>query len=50
MHPTAGLLKLDYTNLWVGQQVGVRIVAYTPADERTRERLETLYESLPSPA
>jgi transcriptional regulator with XRE-family HTH domain len=50
MHPTAGLLKLDYTNLWVGQEIGVRIVAYTPADERTRERLETLYESLPSPA
>jgi transcriptional regulator with XRE-family HTH domain len=50
MHPTAGLLKLDYSNLWVGQQVGVRIVAYTPADERTRERLETLYESLPSAA
>jgi transcriptional regulator with XRE-family HTH domain len=45
-HPTAGLLKLDYTNLWVGQQVGVRIVAFTPADERTGERLEALYESL----
>jgi transcriptional regulator with XRE-family HTH domain len=50
MHPTAGLLKLDYTNLWIGQQVGIRIVAYAPADDRTRERLETLYESLPSPA
>jgi MmyB-like transcription regulator ligand binding domain len=45
-HPTAGLLKLDYTNLWVGQQVGVRIVAFTPADERTGQRLEALYESL----
>jgi hypothetical protein len=45
-HPTAGLLNVDYTNLWVGQQVGTRIVAYTPADARTRERLETLYESL----
>jgi transcriptional regulator with XRE-family HTH domain len=45
-HPTAGLLKLDYTNLWVGQQVGVRIVAFTPVDERTGERLEALYESL----
>jgi transcriptional regulator with XRE-family HTH domain len=49
-HPTAGLLKLDYTNLWVGQQVGTRIVTYAPADERTRERLETLYESLLSRA
>jgi transcriptional regulator with XRE-family HTH domain len=46
MHPTAGLLRLVYTNLWVGQQVGVRIVAFTPADERTQERLETLHASL----
>jgi transcriptional regulator with XRE-family HTH domain len=50
MHPTAGLLTLVYTNLWIGQQVGKRIVAFTPADERTRERLETLYESLLEPA
>jgi transcriptional regulator with XRE-family HTH domain len=45
-HPTVGLLRLDYTNLWLGQQVGTRIVAFSPADERTRERLEELYESL----
>jgi transcriptional regulator with XRE-family HTH domain len=49
-HPSAGLLKLDYTNLWIGQQVGIRIVAYTPADEQTRRRLETVYESLLDPA
>jgi transcriptional regulator with XRE-family HTH domain len=41
-HPTAGLLNLVYTNLWIGQHVGIRIVAFTPADERTRQRLETL--------
>jgi transcriptional regulator with XRE-family HTH domain len=46
MHPVAGLLELDYTNLWVGQQVGIRIVAFTPSNERTRRRLETLYDSL----
>jgi transcriptional regulator with XRE-family HTH domain len=46
MHPTAGLLLLDYTNLWIGQQVGTRIIAFTPADERTRRRLESLYASL----
>jgi transcriptional regulator with XRE-family HTH domain len=45
-HPTAGLLKLDYTNLWIGQQPGIRIVAYAPADEETRRRLESLYESI----
>jgi transcriptional regulator with XRE-family HTH domain len=46
MHPTAGLLTLVYTNLWIGQQVGTRIVAFSPADARTQRRLETLYESL----
>ena len=46
LHPLAGLLELDYTNLWVGQQVGTRIVAFTPTNERTRRRLEALYESL----
>jgi transcriptional regulator with XRE-family HTH domain len=50
MHPRVGLLKLDYTNLWVGQQIGIRIVAFTPADERTREQLEALYQSLPDRA
>jgi transcriptional regulator with XRE-family HTH domain len=45
-HPSAGLLLLDYTNLWIGQQVGIRIVAFTPADDRTRRRLERLHESL----
>jgi transcriptional regulator with XRE-family HTH domain len=46
LHPLAGLLERDYTNLWVGQQVGTRIVAFTPSNERTRRRLEALYESL----
>jgi transcriptional regulator with XRE-family HTH domain len=45
-HPTAGLLKLDYTNLWIGQQVGIRIVAYAPADDETHRRLESVYESI----
>jgi transcriptional regulator with XRE-family HTH domain len=48
MHPTAGLLLLDYTNLWLGDRHGSRIIAFTPADERTRGRLERLYESLGS--
>jgi transcriptional regulator with XRE-family HTH domain len=46
LHPTAGLLTLEYTNLWLGQRLGTRIVAYTPADERTRRRLEKLHQSL----
>jgi transcriptional regulator with XRE-family HTH domain len=46
MHPTAGLLLLDYTNLWLNQGLGVRIIAFSPADERTRKRLEALHGSL----
>jgi hypothetical protein len=45
-HPTAGLLTVEYTNLWLGQRLGTRIVAFTPADERTRKRLEALHGSL----
>jgi hypothetical protein len=46
LHPSVGLLRLNYTNLWLGQRLGTRIVTFTPADERTRERLETLHRSL----
>jgi transcriptional regulator with XRE-family HTH domain len=46
MHPKVGLLRLDYTNLWLDQRLGARIVTYTPADEQTAERLDTLYRSL----
>jgi transcriptional regulator with XRE-family HTH domain len=45
-HPTAGLLTLVYTHLWLGQRLGTRITAFTPADERTRRRLEELHASL----
>ncbi len=46
LHPTAGPLSLIYTHLWLGQRLGTRITAYTPADERTRRRLEELHRSL----
>lgn len=46
MHPTVGLLSLDYTNLWFGQPLGTRIVAFTPADDRTRRRLDRLHDAL----
>src|SRR5690349_12933433 len=46
LHPVVGLLTVNYTNLWLCQGLGTRIVAYTPADDRTRRRLDALYESL----
>ena len=39
-HPQVGLLRLVYTNLWLGQGPGIRVIAFTPADKRTRLRLE----------
>jgi transcriptional regulator with XRE-family HTH domain len=45
-HPLVGLLRLDYTNLWLGQGLGTRIIAFTPADDRTRRRLEQVQELL----
>jgi hypothetical protein len=50
MHPQVGLLRIDYTNLWLDQRLGTRIVAYTPSDEQTAERLDRLYRSLELPA
>jgi transcriptional regulator with XRE-family HTH domain len=42
LHPALGLLHLEYTNLWLNQRLGTRIVAFTPADDETRRRLESL--------
>jgi transcriptional regulator with XRE-family HTH domain len=46
LHPTAGPLTLVYTHLWLGQRLGTRITAFTPADDRTRRRLEELHRTL----
>jgi hypothetical protein len=37
-----GLLTLDHTDLWLEPHNGARMVAYAPADQETRERLEKL--------
>ena len=50
MHPTAGLLRLDFTYLWLGRRLGTRIVTYTPADDQTDRRLESLHRSLQATA
>jgi transcriptional regulator with XRE-family HTH domain len=49
-HPLVGLLRLEYTYLWLDPGLGTRIVAYTPADTRTAHRLEALHESLAATA
>ncbi|MFD5630479.1 helix-turn-helix transcriptional regulator [Streptomyces sp. NPDC127072] len=38
-----GRITVDHTDLWLGPDVGPRIVTYVPADEESRERLEKLH-------
>jgi hypothetical protein len=42
VHPQLGLLTFDYTNLWLDQRRGIRIGAFTPADARTGELVQSL--------
>ncbi|MGH3547192.1 MAG: helix-turn-helix transcriptional regulator [Pseudonocardiaceae bacterium] len=46
VNPRVGFLRLDYTNLWLDQRLGTRMVTYTPADEQTRIRLASLHDLL----
>ncbi|MER5447223.1 helix-turn-helix transcriptional regulator [Streptomyces sp. NPDC002766] len=39
-----GRLVVDQTELWLGPEVGSRLVTYVPADEETRARMERLHE------
>jgi transcriptional regulator with XRE-family HTH domain len=42
LHPQVGLLRFDYTNLWICQRRNIRLVTYTPEDDETRARLDEL--------
>ncbi|MGH3272978.1 MAG: helix-turn-helix transcriptional regulator [Streptosporangiaceae bacterium] len=42
LHARVGLLRLNYTHLWLSQRLGTRITTYTPADEETATRLSEL--------
>jgi hypothetical protein len=50
LHPEVGLLRLNYTHLWLGQRLGTRMTTYTPADDETHERLRELQRSALLPA
>jgi transcriptional regulator with XRE-family HTH domain len=47
LHPEVGLLKLNYTHLWLGQRLGTRMTTYTPADEETDAKLRALQRRRP---
>jgi transcriptional regulator with XRE-family HTH domain len=49
LHPQVGLLRLNYTHLWLGQRLNCRMTTYTPADEQTAVRLDQLSLLEPAP-
>jgi hypothetical protein len=48
-HPDLGTLSFCYTNLWLSQRLGVRLVTYTPRDPATEELLGRLDDLAPRP-
>jgi transcriptional regulator with XRE-family HTH domain len=49
-HPDVGMLRLDFTHLWLDQRIGTRMTVYTPSDEETRDALARLSERALRPA
>jgi transcriptional regulator with XRE-family HTH domain len=43
MNRYVGRVCVDHTDLWLGPEVGPRMVTYAPADEESRRRLEKLH-------
>ncbi|MEU6142669.1 helix-turn-helix transcriptional regulator [Streptomyces sp. NPDC047081] len=39
-----GRVTVDHTDLWLGPELGPRMVTYAPADEQSREKLEKLHK------
>jgi transcriptional regulator with XRE-family HTH domain len=46
-HPELGALQFSYTNLWLSQRLGVRLVTYTPDDVETEAKLAQTSELEP---
>jgi transcriptional regulator with XRE-family HTH domain len=46
-HPQLGALQFSYTNLWLSQRLGVRLVTYTPDDPETEAVLAQTSELEP---
>jgi transcriptional regulator with XRE-family HTH domain len=48
-HPTLGLLHFSFTNLWLSQRMGIRLVTYTPDDAETEAALLRIDDIEPRP-
>jgi transcriptional regulator with XRE-family HTH domain len=46
LHPTAGVFRFVYTNLWLDHRPNSRMVVLTPSDDETLAKLQDLYRSL----
>ncbi|HKN96150.1 MAG TPA: helix-turn-helix transcriptional regulator, partial [Pseudonocardiaceae bacterium] len=44
LNPEVGLLRLEYTQLWLGPRSEIKLTTYTPADDDTWEKVRTLQE------
>jgi hypothetical protein len=42
MQPDVGLLRFHHASYWLAPLVGTRLVTYSPMDDDTSEKLETL--------
>jgi transcriptional regulator with XRE-family HTH domain len=49
VHPDLGALSFCYTNLWLSQRLGVRMVSYTPRDPETAAQLDRIDDLDPRP-
>jgi transcriptional regulator with XRE-family HTH domain len=43
LHPVVGLMRLDFTHLWLGPRSELVLKSYSPADAETAEKLATLH-------
>jgi transcriptional regulator with XRE-family HTH domain len=48
-HPELGLMHFSYTNLWLSQRIGVRMLTYTPNDAESQAALERIEHLQPRP-
>ena len=48
--PRGRAAALESTSLWLAENVGIRLVTYTPSNDETRRRLEALYADATAPA
>jgi transcriptional regulator with XRE-family HTH domain len=49
VHPDLGAMNFCYTNLWLSQRLGVRMMSYTPRDAQTETRLGRIDDLEPRP-